>query len=715
MSMKRKFDTLGNSKSPSELNELWADLFSKKSRTEPKDAKPSKEYIKSQVVKLNSPVKTIDNMISRLCSAEIFIHKYLGNIPNLHSPDDIAYYFNTYGRIEDVNMLKNLNYYTFDEEDLIIMDIDDPIYKIILKYSKILTRDKSKVYMILKTLNEDQLKFICATLENFELYISNPRYGRVLLLDAPAGTGKSFTIIALMLILNHNILITFSVYRHDLLNLSSIANFHKSRNFKTVASLVQSITGVHFKNKTTLHDLHGQDKVFVLYKLLAFAIHGSVKDDMLIIDEYTILEPTICLLLVLIARLQNKFVLFLGDKLQQTSILKSALHDKWNISLINPDYQFEFTKQQRVVDLEYNSILQALRNDIYDIEKLVPNMDLYKIYLTFRDNFHMEEKYDSNTIYISSWHNDLASKLRRFMMANKFELLPYIAYFENKFYASTMEDVDWKFCMMLPLKVGFYYLYTRVLTINGVKKVYKYIVRLNEINDSSLIISNDEIGVVTLTEKCRMDNFYMLDGHLNDVKAHFKRTLNITPTQIYSWPLQPFFIKTLYSIQGLTFPKDINLEVSLDHITYNSLYVALTRIKERGNLGRIHSQLFYDFETSYHKNDGYYYHLSKRDNELMAKGDITYNDIKYDHRGRTLLSNDKEDEKDTGKIYLYEMLTSLKKIEYMKIQKIITNDDDNLLNSLILENMIAVKASSSPYKESYDNFEKYITNVLPIN
>lgn len=703
------------------------EIFAKKQRGELKkveevdsEIEERRKLLESELFKAKYEDISNKSIITALESEEILIRRYTKGL-NLYDQEEIVKYFNKNGKLENIKMIKDLDYYTFDDVKI----KEDETLKVYHRFKNILTNDKLKVYMVLKTLNKDQFEFIVKFLNRFQFHMKNVNgTGSIGLLDAPAGTGKSFTIIALMIILNSNLKLTFSVYKHDLLNISRLSNFKRNRTFKTIASLFYSLTGVHHMNKTTLYDGSDPSLEFTVFKMMAFSKYLEFSDDILIIDEYTILSPSLCMLLILFARLRNKFVLFLGDKLQQTSIMKTKFHNKWNYSFVKPDFEHCFKKQQRIQDDAFNEMLLKLREDIHDEEKRIPPSYLFNFYKKFKDYFYMQERFDEETVFVSSWHTSLAEKLRGFLTHQPdFKIAPFHAFDSIRWTDSTLDITKpWKFAAALPLKVGYYYLYTKITTEYFERKVSRYIVKLKEIGEKHLLVENDEIGVELIDDKVKMDSFYMLDEHVNSIKAEIKREQNFDASAIYNWPIQPFFIKTLYSVQGLTFPKDMNLEICLDHITFNALYVALTRVKNKKNLGKIHSRLLHSFEYSEFVNDGFLYHLDDDDEKKWTEsgfsgvGYLNYQVYPGNGilKGKKELLNKIEAEEKDEKPYLFEILSSQLKENAKEFREKIQNPDKQLLKSLRNEGIIAVTASCSPYRESYNVFCDFVRSKIKL-
>lgn len=617
----------------------------------------------------------------------------------------IVEYFNEHKRLKDIDMVKACEAFSFGNYN--IEFTNDEVIKIMESFKPILDKAENKVYMLLSTLTNEQLDFISKSL----YAIKNKE---IVLLDAPAGTGKSFTIIILLMILSSKLKTTFSVYKHDLLNIVRLNGLN--RNYVTISRLI--INGFNINIYFDLFKDLNSNLEYSIFKIIALGYNMKTNFDVLIVDEYTTLSSPLCFLLVCMSKAKNIPIIFAGDKRQQNSIIKSVLHQKWNASLIPANYYCNFTIQQRMKNDEFLDLVNQLRTDVKNKEVKASLPYIYKIYLQFEKHFYMDEEFTPNIIYLSTRHVNLSKKLRRFVKKCDFGNSPYIGIKNQRIEQTYSYMSNWKFAPVLYLKEGYYYIYTyNDAKKNSPAQINREIVVLKHYTPNYIVIENDNLGEITISKKVTLDNYHLSAEYIAQLYGFFQDEYGFTPSSIRNWPIQPFFVRTLHAVQGLTLSAKMKIEICLDEVTPNSAYVAFSRIKSQENLGKIHFSNLESFMYSRYRNDGFLYNLKSSDKELLKDNVDKVNPNNYfkytdgPFKVGYKIPTNQEEIIDNDEVDKFEAITTTLERIGDKIFNKITHflphvqiKDGMFINILLSDGFNAVGNKNSPYKINYTSF-----------
>lgn len=137
------------------------------------------------------------------------------------------------------------------------------------------------------------------------------------------------------------------------------------------------------------------------------------------LDEYTILNPFICLLVYCLCRSWGRInLLFVGDRNQQTSITRTIYHRMSNFYIIAHlcgKNIYALQERVRMTDTVYYEKTKAIKNILEQHPSdLTLNYTLkHSIYELFEEKFHIEENYEA--IFIANCHSTMKERILRLL------------------------------------------------------------------------------------------------------------------------------------------------------------------------------------------------------------------------------------------------------------------------------------------------------------
>lgn len=457
------------------------------------------------------------------------------------------------------------------------------------------------------------------------------------ILDASPGTGKTFTVSHLYEELQKvDLTMGFVVYTRNLANAFNNTN-HTFKCCLTVCKFVMNILHVPFEKYKTLFktnptDICFKDLLWNMYRL-AFSVasvttHSFTKHeekaklDLLVVDEYTVISPLELIFLYFVCRRFDIVLLVCGDRNQQNSITSCPFLSCNNFAVVNElcDSLHELDVQHRSTDLKHTTFLTALKNSVIDSRYNTPMGFKEKLFVYK----HLHEKFSKplsqNNIYLASYHKDIKARLKQCNHTK----MPLVTQVDGEIRFFNLPEVG-NYLTYLPLIVGALYQY-------GVSSTLK-IGRLVQFDIDSLTF--DSHGKVTKLERGTIDT--CIHG-------------NIAPLLKKKYPDQTFLqfnarlmFVTYHVMQGMTVPEDYSLDLNLDGMSINAIYVGLSRVIKPEQINSISSVYTESLKYTHQKDDGWYYLLGKNQSKRFKKCD-TYDEfdryvsgVKFDSRTLTVV------------------------------------------------------------------------------
>ncbi|XP_075153274.1 uncharacterized protein LOC142226910 [Haematobia irritans] len=505
-------------------------------------------------------------------------------------------------------------------------------------------------------------KYDTSELNNDQLYVYNhliaeltpikrsvvakagPSATKVILLDAPPGTGKSFLITTLLrnMKYKHRLI----VYRNSLVD----EYMHHEVKSQTIYRFL--------KDSYKFYGVWGCNALFndggsletSMLKAYRNIMEMKIKSDVLLLDEYTVISPWLLLCLVHAAKRLGKHLIIAGDGDQMSSMQPSQYHQESNRSLAIAlsDASFSLQEQMRIKTKKFNQILAEMKMKLYQNMKTDMNIDyMYFVYERFKNKFFVNNS--NSSLYVTG-HRENLKKIQeeiveqwkkeksqihyeyfQFSRSDEDSFDDYREYecsyddhWENEDSAEECSDyeysyrgfedtIDFKghhsdYPTNLPLVVGKTYLYENC-----------YLVKLKAIKRKSLIVVNCNGKGETLQVHWRkLEDCGFNRDFVGWLKAE-SRAANSSSVTCY--PLR-VPLATYHSIQGRTINHS-RIVFDMDDINANVFYMGLSRLPSAKLLAGIRTKMLTSLVYSELQNDDYYYKI----NMTMSKSHPSFKDI----------------------------------------------------------------------------------------
>lgn len=423
------------------------------------------------------------------------------------------------------------------------------------------------------------------------------------LLDSNPGTGKSTTLNILATTLNK--MLIFLVYQK---HLKSKASEYGNICAFTCCKFLMTITRMPYEDirflfcrgnlRNNIEDLHAYEQTLCLFP--------SIETDFILVDEYTVLHPITLFVYYLYCRKFKKNLLFVGDKYQQSSISKSRYHHENNYGIVVAlsSISLKLLEQVRITDPEYKKNIDVVKNMLIgsrDNKKMSFALK-YELFLLFEEKFYTKDDY--RNLFITQYHDCIK---KRIQLTEQYLRAKNIPYLQSKYYelsdnpqskfrkANFSNPESLKFLTYLPIICGYKYLY---LDDQGNRTV---VTCMGE-EDGKFLCTDDESGELLSLSRIRLTSEIMGDEWMK---------VMCDARSFYHYPVK-LLHSTYAAAQGLTLSKEI-IEIDLDTMYLNAVYVGLSRIKSGEQLHKIHSNHTFSFVLTKYFDDGHFYRLSKKD------------------------------------------------------------------------------------------------------
>ena len=502
-------------------------------------------------------------------------------------------------------------------------------------YLTLLNTDRS--HLALHLLNPSQRNVVFRIMEalscsfNTAGELMDPK---LLILDAPSGTGKSFLIDCMSLSSNNQDIVILA-NTNKLLDSICTVTTTNTQSY-TICKFIMNYFLIEYKDAITIFkDVNTEDRVITLVNtLVEKRSPGTLLDkdtkepwifNLLIVDEYSLVSPILLIVLRILAIKENFNIIFMGDINQQNTLNSSKLHHLTNFNLFNQSAKqvFELNEQMRIKDGPLLDLITMLKTFIEHGKPVKGN-----VYNNYHIHYQIFTRCVSKffslghvltDIYLSATHKMIKArlgKLEAYAIKQKlvFKKEPFvIIHRETNMQQPLVLNDQFKFQSSLLLVQGATYVHNHQFVI------------LDEINKDSIKVRNPVTNVCQILTKviwtsmshpCVDVNFTWMESHY-DTSAYY----------LVQYPLMVACL-TYFFVQGLTFPTE-TLCLDLDVPTTNSLYVGLSRVKQFDQIKCIETVNRMNFLYTLYKNDEFYYKLNTISQELMADLLKFYKDRSY--------------------------------------------------------------------------------------
>lgn len=435
-------------------------------------------------------------------------------------------------------------------------------------------------YYNIKKLNKEQHKLL-ATIDEQDC----------VLIQAGPGTGKTFSMVTYTLNrFKNNKTTHVMIYKNDLLTEYTLSAFTKS-----VCGFILSNWNMQYYNYLSFDRYCcGKLSVYEYMQIIIFIAHKFMNSEfvmieVLLIDEYLLVNKMILLGLLIAAKRVNVKIILCGDKNQLPTITRNKQDNKltnYEIGSRFANSTITLNKNMRCVDDSHNELLWELGRCAS--EKKINNYCKALISAMLFNNLTKPQKIFN--MFLASTHRSITEYVHTQMCKDKYPNEFYHIICTNKEgkepvgklvnpnvwitqigvnYCRT-EKVD-KFLPYLPLIIGLeYYVHTR-----------------SELAIAKLKTIDLENGILVLT--------YLNTGHDVEVKrgtnnsvifeGHYNELIGGGGGKIYGFPIYPSNWITLHMCQGRTISS--NLDIDLRNASFHGSYVALSRATNPENINSL--------------------------------------------------------------------------------------------------------------------------------
>lgn len=446
-------------------------------------------------------------------------------------------------------------------------------------------------------------------------------------LDSSPGTGKTFVMSSLAQTLTFDL--TAIVYQRILreklresgiLNTETCCKYlidHLESNYKTVTKEI-------FKDEYSIEKM--------AYKMYRTILKLRKTDSLLIVDEYTVLSPWIIVCLM-IGSLRLKFnIIFTGDKNQHNAISKSIFHNQSNYTILEflCDYSLSLDEQMRITDNVYNTRITEIKRKL-NLKSALSTVPLtfdivFYLFYTFKPKYFAEERL-LDIIYMTQYHKNIKKRIYKIeAYCNKIGKPFYRIPFQT---IDRVEEIAGKNALFgdnIPVLLGggqdlfieedHPKFLDYFLIIPGVK--YNWVGLDHQTLVTVVNVEADSIIVQSCDEACHTFVLRREKVLKNSLPEEYYRWLksNVNlKSSIYQFPLR-ILCTTYHAAQGLTLNNDI-VELDVDTMTANSIYVGLSRVRQNEQIHALRTKHLTSLMFTLYMNDEYYYKIYRPNKRLL--------------------------------------------------------------------------------------------------
>lgn len=448
----------------------------------------------------------------------------------------------------------------------------------------------------------------------------------IMLLDSNPGVGKTFLIAALGACLNKPPI--YTVYTNCL---ASIMSDVLNMKCYTVCSMfMQLLKMKYIEIKAVFHErtrsimdmlryyleivYNELNHEFFLKEIVNCEGNKEfVKIDLLVIEEYLSLSPWTIVMLYLISVVHDINLLFVGDRIQQSSSTKSRYHKKNNYCLVQTilneeNNSFKLYKSVRQEnDKQFITKIKMFKNTISGTSEHSSVRTYfcfkYLLFQMFKQKFVTQKSLTS--VYLAQYHRLLKAHVQfkqRTCTADCMQA--YIHIVER--HGTTIKTPKYldklfsknKFLPYIYLFVGGIYLMTdpvtkenNVVTLVRIENDGNTLFVKTQNSDKEILVSRKPIAVSFMHEEL-----------VKFLRSNFKSC------SIYQFPLRDVSMTYCY-VQGLTL-SNVNVTLNIDTTYTNSVYVGLTRVQMEKQLDHLETVELNNLIVTDIMDDEFYYKIN---------------------------------------------------------------------------------------------------------
>lgn len=435
--------------------------------------------------------------------------------------------------------------------------------------------------MIYDNLNDYQKK---AYNEINELF--NKSSNKVVVIDAPSGSGKTFLLCTLAANYHKEV---FIVFRKD--QASKISS--KNINTYTYMSFNMHYFQLSYPRAICMFSMSSNDSMRELYKLLIYSKKFVVTDTnktVMIVDTYTIPSPAMLLLLYIVSLKNNMNLIFAGSKMQLNAIDNSALHSANNFYIVQILYDL-FVKRLEKNMRAYDTVLSDKISHFHqELEQYKSNNNIalqfnlrYTLYKLFQEKYFTEERFD--TVFIAQTHKEITARLYRFVaylnsIGKLYVQAPF--YFKKQGNLFSLPVVRMgKFFPYLLLVEGYKYIHVNNSGSHEVVTLEKVLYTDGRPATLQVRSSNNDDCVMEISQ-CILNHYQILPAYRTWLLINVGRDL-----ELLQFPLRPYTL-TYHAALGRTIEEE-DVELSLDCTCANFAYIGLSCVREYSAIYKIHT------------------------------------------------------------------------------------------------------------------------------
>lgn len=431
-----------------------------------------------------------------------------------------------------------------------------------------------------------------------------------------SGSGKTFTLLTLAYTIKHRPIYTI-IFKNDLLvpferisKVYSVAQFFMEilqMNYMTFINFVEQLSG----------KLTRSNYVKVIAELLAMMRMIDLRNVLVFIDEYTVINKSLLFVLLIIFKHYKVGCVISGDR-NQLQTIKDSKNTKMITSFhmvsLFADKIFNFTKNERCGSVEYNDKIKLVSK--YSNNQKLNDFGYALTAALLFDNIYGIAKFDDT--FLASTHRSLSIKQHTMVIqsqSNDDNNVDDISKIHTSFYTlnCTQESlnaetinypynvqnyINWgkrmlslsqstnlnnrtiypfKFLAYLPLHIGsFYYVFEYSESCIG------QLVDIDLINNI-LTLKMCLTGEIELIRPSNKHERVIFEEHLNWLKENSTdESIRKITGKIVNYPIYPARFMTIHRCQGCTITDRINID--LCESNFQALYVAMSRIKSQNQI-----------------------------------------------------------------------------------------------------------------------------------